>query len=126
MIQRYYDGADERGKGQIDKVLMALCGKSMIGLDLALDEKPDVVITGILTEAVVGYKVGAEVICSPDLTYGLIKEEGDEYWGNFVYSGRIKIDCIDFCDEIKSTETLSILAILTMKKLLKLPVNYFD
>ncbi len=126
MIQRYYEGADAFGKRQIDKILLALCGADMVGIDLSLDKKPDVVITGILSEDMLAYDKGAEVITTPDLIYGLIKEEGDEHWGHFVCTSRVKIDCVDFCDKIKSTETLHQMVMLNMKGLLKLPANYFD
>lgn len=126
MIQRYYEDADDFGKRQIDKIIMALCGADMIGLDLSLDKKLDIVIEGLLSEDMLGYDKGAEIITTPDLIYGLIKEEGDEHWGYFVSTNRVKIDYVDYHDKLKSTETLHQMVMLTMKGLLKLPANYFD
>ncbi|MES2133546.1 MAG: hypothetical protein V4506_14450 [Bacteroidota bacterium] len=92
------------------------------------------VVIGKLKNNTLGYTKGATVItCNGrepghgiKWLFGLIKDDGDEHWGNFVASEGLQIENTQPFYDIVTSDCLSTLSLLTMKGLLKLPSNYFD
>lgn len=134
MFERHYDGADEFGKQQIDKILLNICGHSMIGLGIIVDdEKADVVIECMLDQQFGNFDInkGIEMITTPECKYGLMRDPAHLFWSYFITDVPLKVACIDYHEKtegylyIHDVETLKLIVdFASMGILSEIPVKH--
>jgi len=127
MIERHYEGADDFGKEQINKILMNLTRKDVNNLLNDVEtEEADIVIEAELTKEFLGYKIGAKIIAMPNLMFGLIRNPEEEQWYAYVSTNKPKIQYIELHEEgengelyVENTAVLSMLLKLLFSGVLK-------